>query len=955
MLPLQGTSIGERKALVSRKLIRLCSAIVAVWMAVAMSVAASPRNLAIEDAEAWREIANPQLSADGHWLAYELKPTSRSGGDVAVVLRSTQDSTEHRFDVGASTPNPGQLRLSNSGKWAAFLKVPNAGRQKDGSSPSMIVLELSSGRSIEVPGVGEFAFENYSSDWLASTGYVQKSAADRTSSLTLRHLPSGRTWHVGDAEAFAFDPKGTYLAWVGPRAGKGGRLHIWDLRSGMQVKLDRNGEVDCGYPSWSPSGGKLAALCGKSDAVLVVVEGLGSGSIRSRRFDPGSWRDFPSDFEISTDRTIASRDVPARDPLVWRGDEHGIFFGIRKRASKIEVAGELKTGDEPEGSPVVWRGHDLRLPRQAEQEEDGDSAYSYLSFLELSGGRFVRLADSTLEQITPHDRAGFLLGYDDRDYRRHTNITGQEYRDYYLVDLRDGNRSVLRKRLRMPASLRLAPAPQLSPDGCSVLYVDGATGDYFAYDTSAGREKRISAGLPVRLYDPQVNQTEVEAWPELQPVQGWTRDGGHVLLTDGYDVWALPLHDGQAFNLTENGRQAQVRYAVTSLDIETEVGSGTVVPLQTSLPVMLDLDEPVYFRTTDFRTMVTGLAVRSPDAQGLHQLARYAADVRYVRAKRASTILVRRQTAVDSPNYYLIDGDWSIGRPLTDTNPQQKHIINWSTGARLLSYTNAKGMPRKAILYLPANYAPGQTYPTIVRIYEGQSRHLHSYAEPKEGGGGFSMDAAFWSSRGYAVLRPDIRPRPDQMKHAILEDVDAAVDAAVASGVADPDRLAVVGHSFGGYEVNVLAAHSSRFKAAISMAGSSDWFQFYAETRGSGEPGSRLVERGSQPYLMRPWWENWDAYRVNSPLFDAPKIRTPLLLVHGRQDEVVRFGHSEQLFNVLRRLDKPVVLLEYPKEGHGLVDPISIKDATLRQLQFLDHFLKGKPAPDWWVAGNRVH
>jgi dipeptidyl aminopeptidase/acylaminoacyl peptidase len=190
------------------------------------------------------------------------------------------------------------------------------------------------------------------------------------------------------------------------------------------------------------------------------------------------------------------------------------------------------------------------------------------------------------------------------------------------------------------------------------------------------------------------------------------------------------------------------------------------------------------------------------------------------------------------------------------------------------------------------------------------------------------------------------------MSDAIVEDVGAALDAAIRTTVVDSARLGLHGHSFGGYAASVLVARLPRFKAAIASAAPIDWLRKYSEIRVTGLPDSFLAESGSQPYIPQPWWDNWEASYVNSPLFDAPRVSTPLLLIHGRQDKTVRFGHSEQFFNVLRRMgDKAVVLLEYPDEEHVLASPASVRDATLRQLQFYDHFLKGEPAPEWWASG----
>lgn len=117
------------------------------------------------------------------------------------------------------------------------------------------------------------------------------------------------------------------------------------------------------------------------------------------------------------------------------------------------------------------------------------------------------------------------------------------------------------------------------------------------------------------------------------------------------------------------------------------------------------------------------------------------------------------------------------------------------------------------------------------------------------------------------------------------------------------------------------------------------------------EDQRRLV--GTQAPAAGPWWSNWDAFLKNSPLYFVSQIKTPLLIVHGAQDTAVPFAQSVEMFNNLRRLGKPeVVLLEYAGKGHTSLQngPVN-EDIDRRMMEFFDHFLKGSPAPGWWTDG----
>src|SRR5262249_8868773 len=141
----------------------------------------------------------------------------------------------------------------------------------------------------------------------------------------------------------------------------------------------------------------------------------------------------------------------------------------------------------------------------------------------------------------------------------------------------------------------------------------------------------------------------------------------------------------------------------------------------------------------------------------------------------------------------------SGGRKVTDANPQQEKIA-WSSGSRLVDYTGAKGQKLQAALFLPAGYESGKRYPTIVYIYEKLSQGLNRYPQPSVRG----FDVAYYTSNGYAVLMPDIVYQVNDPGRSAVWCVLPALEAAVATGVVDKDRVGLHGHSWGGYQTAFL-------------------------------------------------------------------------------------------------------------------------------------------------------
>jgi hypothetical protein len=120
--------------------------------------------------------------------------------------------------------------------------------------------------------------------------------------------------------------------------------------------------------------------------------------------------------------------------------------------------------------------------------------------------------------------------------------------------------------------------------------------------------------------------------------------------------------------------------------------------------------------------------------------------------------------------------------------------------------------------------------------------------------------------------------------------------------------------------------------------------------KNTGVTNGEIFEASQGRFSSGPW-ENWDAYTRNSPVAQAARVKTPLLMLHNDKDGAVDFTQGMEYFNTLRRMQKPVVLLEYPGENHSLAKRANQKDYTVRMKEFFDHFLMGKPMPSWYEEG----
>jgi dipeptidyl aminopeptidase/acylaminoacyl peptidase len=251
-------------------------------------------------------------------------------------------------------------------------------------------------------------------------------------------------------------------------------------------------------------------------------------------------------------------------------------------------------------------------------------------------------------------------------------------------------------------------------------------------------------------------------------------------------------------------------------------------------------------------------------------------------------------------------------------------------------------------LHYPAGYQRGKTYPMVVYMYERLSDNVHRYVAPSERD---YYNASVFTSLGYVFFQPDITFRPREPGRSVLECVEPAVKKVVAMGVADPARIGVVGHSWGGFDAAYLATNSTLFAAAVAGAPIVDLVSNYGNFHwSSGIAETDHIETGQQRMEV-PLWEDPQAYIRNSSVFNVHNMKTPLLIEVGDSDGTVFWHQGVELYVIARRAKKKVVLLNYTGEDHGLRKKANQIDYQQRIVQWFGHYLKSEPAPEWIARG----
>lgn len=476
-----------------------------------------------------------------------------------------------------------------------------------------------------------------------------------------------------------------------------------------------------------------------------------------------------------------------------------------------------------------------------------------------------------------------------------------------------------------------------SPDGKWLAYLSGSTiafPDYWGYTVRGSLHVAATSGGPSRNFHRADNAPEPSfrlLYPEQIPL--WDPSGDRIYLTDSRRIWRAIVTTMELTPVTLP--KTLVHEAILQSGDETRIWE----PHD---------DASLYFVAEDSVTkrsgiynanLVTGTTTALWDENKRFEVIRPSGSSIHHR------LVLRVQSATESPDLWVADVDSMRMWQLTTLNSQ---LGRYTFGtSRLVSYHSMDGVPLQAALLLPANYVQGRRYPLIVRVYAGNlgSRKLNEF--------GMDVLPAYngqvFSTRGYVLLWPDIPVHAGTPLQDITKAVLPAIDRMVELGVVDPDRVGIMGQSYGGYSTLALLTQTRRFKAGVMIAGVGNLVSLYGVATPSGEGTWISFLEAASGAMRAPPWDVPQRYIENSPIFYLDRVHTPLLMqVGGADQEFVSL--SNEIFVGLKRLGRDVTYLRYDGEGHFLQQWANIADYWNRVLEFFgDHLMSTNTT----VTGSR--
>jgi dipeptidyl aminopeptidase/acylaminoacyl peptidase len=600
-----------------------------------------------------------------------------------------------------------------------------------------------------------------------------------------------------------------------------------------------------------------------------------------------------------------------------------LFFGV----SPIQPPRDTTLVDFEHARVDIWHYNDdyLQTVQNFASRLQAARQENFSACFDLEEHVFVQLGDKSLPQVlqTGEGDGDQFIGITDTGRRVASQWQGYTLKDIYAIEASTGNRKLVKANL--------AGTVYPSTTGKFILWYDRKARNYFVYD---GKETRnISSAIKYPLWN---EESDIPEEPGNYGIMGWHQGDSVVYIYDRYDAWAVSLvQNKKPFVVTGLGRPGKFATRYIKVDDDEK---------------FIRAGQPMYFR---FQNEVTKEAGLWKAAEG--DLAGYSVTMlsngpymfsTITKARDNAGIIYTKENFNDNPDIYFQETPGTEIK-LSAINPQQANYL-WGN-ARLFKWKALNGKAATGIVYTPEDFDSTKKYPMIIYFYEKLSQGLFDYKEPAPIRS--ALNVPFFVSRGYIVFMPDIEYKTGYPGQSAYDYIVSGANALVKKGWVDSKRMALQGHSWGGYQAAQLATMTPIFKAVWAGAPVANMTSAYGGIRWESGASRQFQYERTQSRIGGTLWEKLPLYLKNSPLFHLDKVTAPMVIMHNDADGAVPWYQGIEMFTALRRLGKKVWMFNYNGQGHGLSQRQDMLDYQIRMQQFFDWILKDAPPAKWITEG----